>query len=571
MADVFISYKREDRERVQPLVDALAAGGVSVWWDVGLEGGAAWRHSLQDALEAARCVIVVWTAASVGPAGEFVQDEASWAKVRGVYLPILFDEVSPPLGFGQVHTLRMIRWNGDRGDPAFTALLGAVQAMIAEGNVQAAPAAAAVAATPRRSEKPRVAVLPFRHPPGDPDQAYFAEGVAEDVIIGLSRSRLLRVLPAQSSLPYGAKGLTTERICADLGVDYIVQGQVRPMGATLRVAAHLTHGLADKMVWSARFDRLTGDLLAAQDEVTTAIVGALEPALLAHEEQLAFRAPDDALGAWDLFLRGRWYFWRGRRNDAGVARECLEKALALNPGDAPTVSMLAYCHLHDIWMGIEKNPRQAIAEAHRLALEAVGLDGQDALAHHTLGVVLSMMGRFNEDLAEQDRALELNPCLASAAGERARLFAFAGRSEEALVEADRAIGASPNDPNVWLWHRAKAHACFVAGRYGEATAHAANACARRPDYYFLHELLAACAMAAGDLDQARAAVAESERQMPRHSLEALKATHPFTHPEHFERYLAALQAARWGDWAGPGPATPSPENGGAMIIGTEGT
>lgn len=546
MADVFVSYKREDRARVEPLVDALAAEGVSVFWDVGLEGGAAWRHSLQTALEGARCVIVVWTEPAVGPAGEFVQDEASWAKVRGVYLPVLFDRVMPPLGFGQVHTLRLLGWTGDRQDPGFKELLSAARAMIAAGSAPADRPAGPDPERSRRSEKPRVAVLKFRHPPGDAEQAYFAESVAEDVIGGLSRSRLMRVLPAQSSLTYEARDLTAGRICAALGADYIVQGQVRSTSQNLRVAVHLTHGLADKVVWSARYDRPVNDLLGAQDDVTAAIVAALEPALLAHEEQQAFRATDETLGAWELFLRGRWYFWRGRRNDAAIARECLEKALGLNPGDAPTVSLLAYCQLHDVWMGIERNPMGAIAEAHRLALEAVGLDGQDALAHHTLGVVLSMMGRLNEDLAEQERALELNPCLASAAGERARLFAFAGRTEEALAEADRAIGLSPNDPNVWLWYRAKAHACFVDGRYDEAKAHAMNASARRPDYYFLHELLAACAMAAGDREQARAALAEAQRRMPHHSLAALKATHPFTHPEHLDRYVAALQEAGWG-------------------------
>ena len=119
MSDVFVSYKREDRARVKPLVDALAAEGLSVWWDVGIEGGSAWRQSIQEALDAARCVVVVWSASSVGPGGEFVHDEAGIAKSWGIYQPVVIDDVTPPLGFGQVQALPLVGWRGRRVDHRF--------------------------------------------------------------------------------------------------------------------------------------------------------------------------------------------------------------------------------------------------------------------------------------------------------------------------------------------------------------------------------------------------------------------------------------------------------------------
>lgn len=547
MADVFVSYKREDRGRVKPIVDALVAEGVSVWWDVGIEGGAAWRQSIQRALERAKCVLVIWSHLSVGPAGEFVHDEASWAKVRGLYLPISIDNVGPPLGFGQVQTMPLRDWSGDPGDEAFAALTAAIQAMLTKATAPQSGTPAPAAPLSGRAAKPKVAVLPFRAPGASGEHLSFAEGIAEDVIIGLSHSRLLSVAPAQAATSQAVQGLEAALLRAELGVDYIVQGQVRPMGRIIRVAAQLTGGNENKVLWSARYDRPIDAIFDFQDEIAFAIICTVEPALIAHEEELAFRQDDANLGAWDLFLRGRWHFWRGRPDDVVTARGYLERALKANPSNASTLSLMAFCCLSDVWRGASPDPRARVAEAHHFAMQAVGLDGSDAFVHYGLGVVLSLMGRAGQAEAEQRLALELNPYLAVAAGELSRLYAFAGRVAEALTEADRAIAASPNDPHVWLWRRSKAVACFVAGRHEEAVIHAADACARRPDYFFLHFLLAACACAAGDEEQAAAALREGLRRCPGYSLLSLKMGHPFANPAHMDQFIAALGNAGWAE------------------------
>ena len=547
MADVFISYKREDRARVQALVDALSAKGLTVWWDVGLEGGAVWRRQLQAELESALCIIVIWSEISVGPKGEFVHDEASFAKAREVYLPVTIDHVRPPLGFGQVQPLPLWRWNGQANDKPLLDVIAAVQSRVSgqAGHALGGVADPAGRLGQGRTEKPLVAVLPFGFPPGDPENAYRAQGLTEDVLFGLSRSRLMRALPEQTSLAFDSRGMTAARICAALGVQYIVQGQVRPRGTGLRVSAHLTHGATEKVVWSDRYDLSADEILTEQDELTASIVGTLEPALLSHEEADAFQAADEALGFWDLFLLGRAFFWRGRRNDATVARAYLERARALCPKDAPTLSLLAYATMHDVWLGTHKDSPGAIAEAHRLALDAVNLAVSDAFAHYTFGLVLSMSFRFKEALAEQHHALELNPCLAAALGEQARLLTFAGEADAAIAAADRAIRMSPNDPHIWLWLRSKALAHFTAGRYAEAEIEATKACVRRPDYYFLQELLAACAMAAGDVERAQTASGDGRRRMPvsDRARGSLNLAHPFSNPEHLQRFVHFVRAA----------------------------
>src|SRR3990170_7153427 len=126
MSDVFVSYKAEDRKRVRPLVEALQADGYSVWWDEQIGGGAAWRQSIEAELTAAGCVLVAWSKRSVGPEGTFVQDEATRAHQRRVYVPILIDKVHVPLGFGEMQALSLTGWKGERSDPRYQAVLAAV-------------------------------------------------------------------------------------------------------------------------------------------------------------------------------------------------------------------------------------------------------------------------------------------------------------------------------------------------------------------------------------------------------------------------------------------------------------
>src|SRR3990170_8388495 len=126
MSDVFVSYKAEDRRRVRPLVAALEANGYSVWWDEQIGGGAAWRHAIEAELNAAKCVIVVWSKRSVGPDGTFVHDEATRAQQRHVYVPVTIDKVHVPLGFGEMQALSLTGWKGERSDPRYQAVLAAV-------------------------------------------------------------------------------------------------------------------------------------------------------------------------------------------------------------------------------------------------------------------------------------------------------------------------------------------------------------------------------------------------------------------------------------------------------------
>lgn len=131
MTDIFISYKREDEARVAPIVEGLRGAGLSVWWDREISGGASWRQSISEQLDAARCVIVVWSEISAGPLGEFVHDEAGRAKARGVLVPVRIDRISEPIGFGEVQSLDLVDWRGNPGDLRFKNLVAATRAVVA--------------------------------------------------------------------------------------------------------------------------------------------------------------------------------------------------------------------------------------------------------------------------------------------------------------------------------------------------------------------------------------------------------------------------------------------------------
>lgn len=409
--------------------------------------------------------------------------------------------------------------------------------------------------SPDGRARPRIVVLEFTHPQGDEEQAWFAEALADELTAGLAKSPLLAVTPRLALLNSDVVGHPPGAICARLGVDYVLDGKVRSLGGTVRVSVELIQGSDETNAWSARYDQPMSDLFSMMNEITASIIGTVEPVVLELEESHALRTPERSLQFWPLFVRGRRSFWRSTPEDVRAAEGFLEQALALEPDDVSALSTLAHCKLFDVWSGTASDPDTVITEAHRIALSAVSAGGSDAFAHFTLGVVLSMMDRLPEAKAEQRRALELNPYLAAASGEMGRLLAFEGEVAvaDAIAYSERAIAASPNDPQAWLWYRAKAIARFVAGDYEAAARDAADARARKPERFSLHYLLAACYSAAGQMAQARRALADGDLlsreqhggEREAYSLDALKTGHPFVRSEDLDRLVMALQNAGW--------------------------
>ncbi|MEO7654522.1 MAG: TIR domain-containing protein, partial [Sphingomicrobium sp.] len=302
MNEVFVSYKAEDRARLTPLVAALEAEGFDVWWDAHIGGGTDWREEIQQHLDAARCVIVAWSTRSVGSEGRFVRDEASAAQQAGSYVPIKIDAVKPPLGFGEMQAIDFVGWKGKRSDPRFLALIDAVKAHIDGTTPVARKIAIAAPAISRRTAiaggvgvlavagvggwallKPgaaaastRIAVMSFSNMSGDPGQAYFSDGIAEELRGALSRVGMQVIGRASSD---AVTDLDTRAAAAKLGVAHILTGSVRRSPETIRVGAQLVNGKDGVEKWAQNYDRAPGDTIKIQSDIAEQVAGALSIAL----------------------------------------------------------------------------------------------------------------------------------------------------------------------------------------------------------------------------------------------------------------------------------------------------
>ncbi len=393
--------------------------------------------------------------------------------------------------------------------------------------------------------RPTISVLPFVNAAGQPDEEYFADGLADDIAASLARSSWLLVIAQDSARAFRDSALPVREVCRQLGAHYLVRGSVRRARGCFRVSAELVHGQDGEVLLAERYDRPLDDLFAVQDELAERIVATIEPLCLNRESARAVARGTRDLQHWDLLMRARWHYWRSSRSHITEAHRLIDLALQRQPDDVAALGMKAFSLATEVWSGWAADPKAKMLEAQRVAQRAVALDEQDSFAHFALGVTLAGLGLLERAIAEQRRALELYPHFAAAAGELGRLLAFAGQPAEARLWTQRAMQTSPTEPRVSLWLFGLAIADFVDGRYAQAVQHASRAVAHRPDWFFNHYLLAACLACTGDMPAARSAFAEGQRLLPGFDGAAMQVGHPFRQDEPRERYVRALKSLGW--------------------------
>ncbi len=515
MTDIFVSYKAEDRARVKSLVNALVAEGLTVWWDVHIEGGAGWRETIQAKLDEAACVVVVWSALSVTGAGRFVQDEAARADRRGVLLPVAIDAVEAPLGFGGHHVISLVGWRGARRDPRYLKLLENVQAITARGG--GSPRAPTVASAPQRRAGLKalsamaaialvagaggvlavfpavtcattglrcaanrhearappansLAVLPFANLGGDPAQEYFSEGLAEELTSALARLGSIQVTGRTSSLKFKDSKDDSATIGAKLGVAYLLDGSVRRDGAVVRVSAQLVDTKSGFEHWSETYDRAAGKTLAVQSGIAKAVAEALKVQLLGADIVAISRGGTSDAKAYDDYLRGKSLF------DAGGGESSYRAALA--KFDSAIAADPKFAAAHAV------RARTLLAIANRFAVPAQARSLYDAaLASARRAVVLA------PDLAETQTTLatslldaSLDVPAAKAAYARAMstgsgdadvLLGYGlfrcriGDTKSGLVALERGVTLDPLNPRAFL---ALGYGLIAARKYPQAIA-----------------------------------------------------------------------------------------------------
>ena len=317
---------------------------------------------------------------------------------------------------------------------------------------------------------------------------------------------------------------------------------MRKAGDRVRITAQLNDASTESHIWAEHFDRELVDVFAVQDEITNAIVAALEPQIYAAENFRAKRKPPASLDAWDLLMRGLSHYWRITREDHAAAQALLQQAIAIDPNYGQAQALLAASHMFGVHLGWADLAKAApIAE--RAATLAVQLDRDDAWAHAALGSVYFSTRRLADALSEFETALRLNPNFCLAQGYYALALSYAGRTEDSFAAAQRAIRLSPRDPALAIYYGIAGYARFMTRHYDEAIALAREAIRHRGDLTGAYRVLAVSAGMSGDAATAGMAMAELRRTQPNISLAWAATQLPWRNEADREHFLEGLRRA----------------------------
>ncbi|HEX5961880.1 MAG TPA: TIR domain-containing protein [Rhodanobacteraceae bacterium] len=411
MADVFISYARADKARVAPLVAAIEAKGWSVWWDPEISPGKEFDDEIDQELQAAKAVLVVWTPTSV--ASRWVRGEARDAAERGILVPVRFGQARLPIDVRALHTTDLDDWGENPASAPAQACLSALGAMVGKGTLTAAATPdKRKAATAKPTPQFSICVLPFTNMSGEAEQEYFSDGITEDIITDLSKVSALRVISRNSAFRYKGKNVDLPKVAAELNVTHVLEGSVRKAGGRVRISAQLIDGESNGHLWAERYDREDADIFAIQDEISQAIAKALRVHLLPEEKKAIRKRGTENAEAHNLYLMARQTYVTSQEMDGrsaqAIVRIC-RRATDLDPEYAEAWALMAAGYRQ--WNDAQANDTQA-------------------------------------GMAAVDRALALNPDLAEAHAVKAQLLQIDGNLDAAIAASTAALAHDPESYEV---------------------------------------------------------------------------------------------------------------------------
>jgi TolB-like protein len=389
-------------------------------------------------------------------------------------------------------------------------------------------------------DKPSIAVLPFQNMSGDPEQAYFADGVVEDIITGLSRIRWLFVIARNSSFIYKDKAVDVRQVGRELGVRYVLEGGVRKSEKRVRITAQLVEAETGAHLWADKYDGRLGDIFALQDQMTMSVIGAVEPTLRKAEVGRARRKRPDNLDAYDLFLRALPFAATAMPEDADKALQLLDQAIRLEPDYAAVHGLMAWCHEQRyLRAGLRAETRAAAIRHAHAAIEA-GSD--DAMALAMGGFVIGVLERDYETALEAlDGSLALSPSSAFAFGCSSIIRAWVG-DDLGMEHAKIGIRLSPYDPLIYMPYVGLAYGHFFKGNFVEAASAASRASAANPRFSVPRYLHTAAMIRLGHLSEARAMARVVLELQPGFTISGL-VSGQITTPERMEMLATALREA----------------------------
>lgn len=383
-------------------------------------------------------------------------------------------------------------------------------------------------------------VLPFNNLSDDREQEYFADGICEDIIIGLSKNPHLSVISRNSSFAFKGKTYPAQEIGRNLGAQFILEGSVRRAGRRIRITAELMDSRSDRHMWGEAYDRDLDDIFAVQDEVVSSIIhalGAIDGVIERAAEKRIAETPDTRLSAYDCYLRAQGYYYRHGDSGYDEAEALYQRAIELDPEFARAHSALAFLHFQRFKKYLTVPFDSIERKTQQLALRAVQLDADDYLAHWVLGRLYSYLGKRARSLAKFNRALQINPNDANLLADFADFLVYYDRTEDALKLCQRAIRLNPKCPDWYWWNLGFSY--FHLGLYEDALESLEQMTTPGP----ARRLLAATYAHLGRLDEAHSEAAEFIKIAPSFSIGEWAKTEPYTEPNELERYVSGLRMA----------------------------
>lgn len=399
-----------------------------------------------------------------------------------------------------------------------------------------------VAVEPRPlADRPSIAVLPFQNLSNDPDQEYFADGIVEDIITGLSRIKWLLVIARNSSFTYKGKAVDVRMAGSELGVRYLLQGSVRKAGDRVRITAQLIEAKTGIQVWTERYDRLISDIFAVQDEIAMNVVGAIEPGLRTIELGRIKRKRPESLDAYDLVLQALPFIYKLMPEGSAPAIPLLQKALQLEPDYSFAHAALAWCfHIRFSRGGLHEVDRQSSLHHARAAVAGASNDAT------TLAIAAFVIWFDEHDVTTAfdlfDRALEISNSNLIALCTSAVALAWTGKSKSAIERARRALKISPFDPLNYLSYQGLAGGHFNLKQYEEAYMAARRAVELNPSFSVPYAYLAAALVRLGRDEEARGASKSLLRLDPTFTVDRFSVTVGVT-PKVFSVFAEAWREA----------------------------
>ena len=340
-----------------------------------------------------------------------------------------------------------------------------------------------LSAAPPLPDKPSIAVLPFQNMSGDPEQEYFADGMVEEIITALSRFKWLFVIARNSSFTFKGKAVDIKEVGRRLGVRYVLEGSVRKAAGKVRITGQLIDAVTGAHIWADRFERDLTDVFALQDEVTVAVVSAIQPKLLQTEIAMAARRRPENLTAYDFFLRAMQQFYLATREGEAEAIRLAHRALELDPRFGFVAALAGLCHMRNVVWGYAIDPQFDRKEAVRLLRLALSLDDGDPETLAWVAITSAyMVGDCESEIEMADRAVALNPNSFVAWLCRGWVYRNAGLPEEAIRSFERAIRMSPVDPLLHRSFTGMGYAFIELGRFDEAIAAGKKALRQNPSF-----------------------------------------------------------------------------------------